>query len=68
MNRLRELRQAQGLSKEQLAIEVGVAKETIDRWERGVYDIPIQHARALAKRFSVSLSWLLRDEHEGIAA
>lgn len=68
-NRLRSLRLAHGgLTVEHLAIELGLTAETIERWERGYYEIPTRYARALAKRFSVSISHLLCDDYQEQAA
>jgi transcriptional regulator with XRE-family HTH domain len=35
----------------------------VQRWERGLQDIPMKHARKIALRYGVSLSYLMRDEN-----
>lgn len=64
-NRLRRLREAQGLSQQELADRITssygpcetVHKRTVDRWERGT--IPGRHWPQLAELFGVSVSHLL---------
>lgn len=59
-NRLRDLRVAQGLEQADLAEEFDVSTRTIGRWERD--GIPAHAQRAVARRFSVSVSHLLYDD------
>ena len=68
-NRLRELREAAGDSRVDVAgaLELG-SDAPVQRWERGAQEIPIKHARKLALRYGVSLSYLLRDENGDKAA
>lgn len=61
-NRLRELREAQGLLRVDLAAEFRVSEKTVQRWEEG--EIPTKVLRAVAKRFSVSVSHLICDDLE----
>lgn len=66
-NRLRELREAQGLRLEHLALEFDVSTKTIERWERE--GIPnLAKANKLAKHFSVSTAFLLRWDEQEVAA
>lgn len=58
-NRLRLLREAQGLRAEQLAVEFDVSKETILYWERE--NIPSKWLRPLAAYFRVSVEHLMGD-------
>jgi len=63
-NRLKRLREAQGLSRQELANELLVSDRTIRRWEQG--SIPERYRERLAKRFGVSLSHLVGyDGHNG---
>ena len=59
---LRELRQAQGITQEQLAGELGVSNRSVSRWETGRtmpdFDLLIE----LAKRYDVSVDELLAAE------
>jgi transcriptional regulator with XRE-family HTH domain len=63
-NRLREIREAAGHSRVDVAalLELG-SDAPVQRWERGEQDIPMKHARKIAFRYGVSLSYLLRDEN-----
>lgn len=58
-NRLRLLREAQGLRAEQLAVEFDVSKETVLYWERE--NIPSKWLRPLAAYFRVSVEHLMGD-------
>ncbi len=59
---LRELRQAQGITQEQLASELGVSNRSVSRWETGRtmpdFDLLIE----LAKRYGVSVDEVLAAE------
>lgn len=62
-NRLQRLREAAGLSFEEVAVEFGVSKETVQYWERT--SIPAKWLRPLARHFKVSVDFLLGDgDHE----
>jgi transcriptional regulator with XRE-family HTH domain len=51
--RLRELRQARGMSQEQLAGETGFELSQIGRIERGEINTSISHVAAIAKALKV---------------
>ena len=59
---LREVRQTQGITQEQLAAELGVSNRSVSRWETGRtmpdFDLLIE----LAKRYDVSVDELLAAE------
>lgn len=63
-NRIYELRKKSGLSQEQLADEVGVARQTISKWELGETAPNIEQARILSQIFDVSLDELLGSEFQ----
>jgi transcriptional regulator with XRE-family HTH domain len=68
-NRLREIREAAGDSRVDVAQLLELDSDAqVQRWERGVSEIPIKHARVIAFRYGVSLSYLMRDENGGKAA
>lgn len=58
MNRLKELRKQKKLTQENLANEIGVAKITISRWEKGE-QIKSDKAKQLADYLNVSVAHLL---------
>ncbi len=58
MNRVRELREARGLSQADLARLLGVSAYTVGRWEAGQMVPAARNARRLAKRLGVSLEEL----------
>ena len=63
---LRRLREAQGLTREQLAVQISAARRgehlnvrTLDRWESGESAIPESHWAELCELFGVSTAHLL---------
>ncbi|MGS0763814.1 helix-turn-helix transcriptional regulator [Syntrophomonas curvata] len=54
-NRLRELREQNGLTQEDLAVLVGVSRQTIISLEKGKYNPSISLAYKLARAFSLSI-------------
>ncbi|MEB3179065.1 MAG: helix-turn-helix transcriptional regulator [Nostocaceae cyanobacterium] len=57
---LKRLREAAGLSQQELAFRIGVAVATISRWERGVSPamMTVPQMKALGKALGVSLEEL----------
>lgn len=58
-NRLERLRTAKGWSKSELAEHLGVHPRTVDRWEKGSYQIPDPVKGRLCDLFGVSLDYLM---------
>lgn len=58
-NRIKELRQANGLKLRHIAVELDVGEPQVSRYERGENTIPTQKAIQLARFFGVSLDYLL---------
>ncbi|USS41412.1 helix-turn-helix transcriptional regulator [Thermococcus aggregans] len=54
-NRLRELREAKGLTQEELARALGVTRQTIIAIEKGKYDPSLRLAFKIAKFFKVKI-------------
>jgi len=54
-NRLRELREARGLTQEELAKELGVTRQTIIAIEKGKYDPSLRLAFKIARFFGVKI-------------
>jgi len=67
--RIRELRTSygtgQGLSQDSLAKEIGVATNTISRWETGTYKPSLQDLEKLSRFFGVSIMDFLPEEEVG---
>ena len=61
-NQIHELRKRQNLSQEQLAEKVGVARQTISKWELGETAPDIKQAQLLSRIFNVSLDELIGNE------
>jgi len=61
-NQIHELRKKQNMSQEQLAEKVGVARQTISKWELGETAPDIMQAHLLSQIFNVSLDELLGNE------
>lgn len=59
---IRSLREYSGLTQEALASRVGVARQTVAKWESDEATPDLEHASALAKLFSVSLDDLIRHD------
>ena len=53
--KLRELREANGVTQEELAKVIGVNVRSVNRWEKGQSDIYLQKAIKIARFFEVSL-------------
>lgn len=66
-NRIHELRKNKSLSQEQLAEKVGVARQTISKWELGETAPDIKQAQMLSQIFNVSLDELLGNDTKGSA-
>lgn len=60
--RLYTLRKGRGLSQEELANEVGVSRQAVQKWESGVAQPSLDKLTALAKYFGVTLDWLVNGE------
>ena len=54
-NRLRELREAKGLTQEELARALGVTRQTIIAIEKGKYDPSLRLAFKIARFFNVKI-------------
>ena len=57
-NKISELRKKSGLSQEELADKVGVARQTISKWELGETSPDLKQSKELSKIFNVSLDEL----------
>ena len=57
--RLKALRLSQNLTLEQLANELGLVKQTIGNWEKGIRTPGLEASIALAEYFHVSLDYLV---------
>lgn len=57
-NKISELRKKSGLSQEELAEKVGVARQTISKWELGETSPDLRQSKELSKIFKVSLDEL----------
>jgi putative transcriptional regulator len=64
-NRLRELREAQGLSQGQLAENLGVSRQTVNALETGRYDPSLPLAFRISARFGLPIEQIFSpDEHD----
>jgi putative transcriptional regulator len=64
-NLIRELREQRQMTQEELAIKVGVSRQTIISLEKGKYNPSIMLAYKLAKVFSLSIEEVFIFEAEG---
>lgn len=63
-NRLREIREAAGLSQGELARQLGVSRQTINAVETDKYDPSLPLALRMAKLFGVAVPDLFIDQWE----
>lgn len=63
--KLRELRQRNGLSQKKLADAIGVAQSSINYWEKGQRTPSTEVAQKLADYFQISVDELLDYEYQG---
>ena len=66
VNRVRELREAHGLSQAALAEAVGVTRQTIISLERGGYVPPLLLAMSLAERFGMAVEDVFAKEEDAL--
>lgn len=60
--RLYQLRKERGLSQEDLANEIGVSRQAVQKWEAGAAQPTLDKLTALARYFDVTLDWLVNGE------
>ncbi len=58
-NRLQTLRKENGYSQEQLALELGISRQAVSKWERAESSPDTDNLICLAKLYNVSLDYLL---------
>lgn len=64
--RLKEAREAAGVSQMKLAAEIGVARSNISSWESGAFGLPAADVLVrIAKRFGRSERWFVTGEASG---
>ena len=61
-NKIMELRKKNRLSQEELAEEIGVARQTISKWELGETSPDLKQAKELSKIFNISLDELVSND------
>lgn len=64
--KIKQLREAKGISTEQLAEEIGFAKSTVWAYESGKKQVSVSHLTRLADYFDVSVDSLLNREERTI--
>lgn len=65
-NKIMELRKKNNLSQEELAEKVGVARQTISKWELGETSPDIKQSKILSKIFNVSLDELADNDIKNV--
>ena len=65
-NKIMELRKKSGYSQEELAEKIGVARQTISKWELGETSPDLNQAKELSKIFNVSLDELTNNDIKDI--
>ena len=64
--KIMELRKKNGFSQEELAERVGVARQTISKWELGETSPDLKQAKELSKIFNISLDELVSNDIKDI--
>ncbi len=65
-NKILEMRKEMGLSQEQLAEQMGVARQTISKWELGETSPDISQTKKLSEIFNVSVDDLINNDIKNI--
>ncbi len=61
MSRLREFRAKAGLSQKDVSKIVKVSSQHVSRWETGIQQLPIKHAKKIAKILNCNWKDLYED-------
>ena len=61
-NKIQELRKKNSMSQEELAEKIGVARQTISKWELGETSPDLKQAKELSKIFKISLDELTNND------
>ncbi len=64
--KIMDLRKKNGLSQEELAEKVGVARQTISKWELGETSPDLKQSKELSKIFNVSLDELVNNDIKNV--
>ena len=59
---LKELRNENGMTQEQLGEKIGVSNKTISRWETGNYMPPVEYLKILSDIYHISINEILGGE------
>ncbi len=65
--RLYQIRKERGLSQEDLANEIGVSRQAVQKWESGAAQPTLDKLTTLARYFGVTLDWLVTGAEETAA-
>ena len=58
-NRIKELREREGLSQTQLAEKINASQQSISQWENHLKEVPMDIAVALSDYFHVTIDYLM---------
>ena len=64
--KIMDLRKKNGLSQEELAEKIGVARQTISKWELGETSPDLKQSKELSKIFNVSLDELVSNDIQNV--
>ena len=62
------LRKEKGVSQEGLALELGVARQTVSKWEMDATQPTLENVECMCKFFGVSVSYFFENSEEGAGA
>lgn len=61
--RIRDLREDNDLTQEQVAAKLCCQREVYRRYENGIREIPVSYVIELAKMYNVSIDWMLGESN-----
>jgi len=67
MNRLKELRKNKKVTQQVVADYLGVGRDTVSKWEKGVNSIPEKKLINLSIYYNVSIDYLLKRDSSDTA-
>ena len=67
-DKIMKLRKQNGWSQEELAMQLGVSRQSVSKWESGTSIPDLERIIKLSQIFGVSTDYLIKDEIEEIPA
>lgn len=65
-DRLKWHRETLGLTQAQYADQIGMKRAALSLWEAGTHRLSLDGARAIRKRYGVSIDWLIEGDDDAL--